>query len=128
MKIVLAICVCLMIGCGEKSAKPKSYIPNEKDLALSRQMAESLEENAEAGNKIAQFQVGGMYFFGEYPKTKDFVASYAWTYISASNGWSIAEANKSTIAGSMTPDQIAKAMALVEEMIKKNPELIQKKE
>ena len=126
MKQLLLICAVVgLVGCGEKTKKPNNY-ESKKDSALLQQLAENLEDSAAAGDKFAQHQVGGMYFFGEYPKERDLVTAYAWTYISASNGWSVAEDSMPIIAKSMTTNQIAKAEALVKEMVKKNPKLLNK--
>ena len=123
--ILLMIALVALVGCGKKTKKPNNY-ESKKDSALLQQLAENLEDSAAAGDKFAQHQVGGMYFFGEYPKERDLVTAYAWTYISASNGWSVAEDSMPIIAKSMTTNQIAKAEELVKEMVKKNPKLLNK--
>ena len=124
MKSLIPILIgLLVVGCGKKTKKPNNY-ESKKDSALLQQLAEDLEDSAAAGDKFAQHQVGGMYFFGEYPKERDLVTAYAWTYISASNGCSIAEDSIPIIAKSMTTNQIAKAKELIMEMIENNPKLI----
>ena len=124
MKQILVMMAAVgLVGCGEKAKKPNNY-ESKKDSALLQQLAENLEDSAAAGDKFAQHQVGGMYFFGEYPKERDLVAAYAWYNISATNGNGIAEDGIPIIAKSMTTNQIAEAVELVKEMVKKNPKLI----
>ena len=124
MKVLIPIIICLLVvSCGKKIKKPNNY-GFKKDSTLLQQMAEGLEDRAKTGDKFAQHQVGGMYFFGEYPKARDLVTAYAWTYISASNEWSIAEDSIPIFAKNMTTNQIAKAKELIKEMIENNPKLI----
>jgi len=59
---------------------------------------------------------------------QNYVTAYAWASIAATNGDNIAPRFKSEfLEPKMTPAQIAKAEELVEEMIKKNPKLLNKK-
>ena len=67
-----------------------------------------------------------MCFFGEYPKERDLVTAYAWYNISATNGNRIAEDGIPIITKSMTTNQIAEAVELIKEMVKKNPKLLNK--
>ena len=55
------------------------------------------------------------------------MTAYAWVNIAAANGDANAKKFKTLTAKKMTPAQIAKAEALVKEMIKKNPKLLKKK-
>ena len=124
MKLLIPILIgLLVVGCGKKTRKPNNY-ESKGDSALLQQMTEDLEDRAKTGDKFAQHQIGGMYFFGEHPKERDLVTAYAWTYISASNGWSVAEDSIPIIAKSMTTNQIAKAKELIMEMTENNPKLI----
>jgi len=126
MKQLLLICAAVvLVGCGKKTKKPTNY-ESKKELAFLQQLAENLEDSAAAGDKFAQHQVGGMYFFGEYPKERNLVNAYAWYNISAANGNGIAEDDLPMIAKSMTTNQIAEAAELIKEMVKKNPKLLNK--
>ena len=92
---------------------------------------------AAQGHAPAQVTLGLMYAIGE-GVPQDFVTAYAWWDIAAANGNTdtvavtdllakeTAATGKTHIAKDMTPDQIAKAEALVKEMIKKNPKLLKK--
>jgi TPR repeat protein len=66
-----------------------------------------------------------MYYKGE-GVLEDYVTAYAWWNIAATNGHRDAKKNKGIIAKEMTAENITKAEALVKEMIKKNPKLINK--
>ncbi len=80
---------------------------------------------AEQGNALAQFSLGKAHDGGE-GALKDKVSAYAWYNIAAANGHAGAKKSKGLLAKEMTADQIAKAEALVKEMIKKNPKLMNK--
>jgi hypothetical protein len=58
---------------------------------------------------------------------KDIVTAYAWWDISAANGQEKAKKFKDLAAKEFTVEEISKADALVKEMVKKNPKLIQEK-
>ncbi len=56
------------------------------------------------------------------------VTAYAWAIIASTNGQNIASRFKSEfLKPKMTPAKIAEAEALVKEMVKKNPKLLNKK-
>ena len=55
------------------------------------------------------------------------MTSYAWANIAGANGCDVKRFKSEFLKPKMSPDQIAKAEALVEEMVKKNPKLLQKK-
>jgi len=81
---------------------------------------------AEQGHAVAQYNLGFMFGTGQgVPKNN--VASHAWIKIAATNGNATAMKLKPKQVSIMTPDQIAKAEALVKEMVKKNPKLLNKK-
>ena len=82
---------------------------------------------AEHGFAPAQHNLGVMYGKGE-GVLQDIVTAYAWLNISAANGQEKAKKFKDLAANEMTPDQIAKAEALVKEMVKKNPKLLNNKD
>ena len=54
--------------------------------------------------------------------------AYAWHTIAAANGYADTKKKEANLAKEMTPNQIAKAVALAKEMIAKNPKLIRKKD
>ena len=71
----------------------------------------------------AQLNLGVKYANGE-GVLEDDVTAYAWFNIATANGDANAKKNKGIVAKKMTADQIAKAEALVKEMLKKNPKLL----
>ncbi|MEC8928028.1 MAG: hypothetical protein VX705_02335, partial [Verrucomicrobiota bacterium] len=73
----------------------------------------------------AQFNLGVMYYKGE-GVLQDYATAYAWWNIAAANGDEDAKKNKGIVAKKMTTEQIAEAEALVKEMLKKNPKLLNK--
>ena len=122
-QILVMMAAVVLVGCGKKTKKTNNY-ESKRELAFLQQLAENLEDSAAAGDKFAQHQVGGMYFFGDYPKERDLVTAYAWYNISATNGNRIAEDGIPIITKSMTTNQIAEAVELIKEMVKKNPKLL----
>ena len=83
-------------------------------------------KSAEQGYARAQFFLGTRYEFGE-GVLEDDATAYAWYKIAAANGSEMGKEHKPKLAKDMTAEQIAKAEALVKEMIKKNPKLLNKK-
>ena len=81
---------------------------------------------AEQGYPFGQNKLGLMYWEGE-GVPQDFVTAYAWVDIATTNRNPFSKTLKGSFAQNMTPKQIAKAEALVKEMIKKNPKLLNKK-
>ena len=84
---------------------------------------------AEQGNVVGQIALAGIYFKGKVLEQNS-VTAFAWINIAATNGqvgeqikW---QQMKDLINKKMTPAQKAKAEALVKEMVKKNPKLINK--
>ena len=100
---------------------------------------------AEQGFALAQYNLGNMYDSGEVLDferkgsltqltestarllRKDELTAYAWWNIAAGNGNASAKKNKPILAKKLTPGQIAEAQELSNEMVKKNPKLINKK-
>ena len=84
------------------------------------------------GDARAQFSVGYELFKGGIVGVKkDKVTGMAWIKIGIGNGFPPKGISNPLIVDfpkEMTPEQTTKAEALVKEMIKKNPNLIQKKE
>jgi hypothetical protein len=62
------------------------------------------------------------------PKLKDSIESIKWYTIAQSNGLIQKTPIRDALAKTMTLEQIAKAKALAQEMIEKNPMLIRKKD
>ena len=148
MKLVLALlamCLCLPLM-GDDAAKKKFEATKAKaekgDARAQYKLGYAYDEGqgvpkndkeavkwyrkaAEQGYASAQSNLGYAYDWGE-GVLEDDVTAYAWYNIAATNGQATAKKNKPIIAKKMTPDQIAKAEALVKEMVKKNPKLLNK--
>jgi TPR repeat protein len=92
-----------------------------------KEAAEWFRKAAEQGNADAQFNLGFMYGKGD-GVLQDDVTAYAWWDISAAKGQEEAKKFKDLAAKELTAEVIAKAEALVKEMVKKNPKLLKKKE
>ena len=145
---LLAICVCLVIGCGQ-GGEAKEF---EKQLAAAERgdadaqywlgekyhMGQGVEQDfkeavkwwhkaAEQGVKEAQFCLGAMYYRGD-GVPEDIVTAFAWFNIAAANGCEAGKEAKDTTVNKrlekITPTQISKAQALSKEMIAKNPKLM----
>ena len=84
------------------------------------------QKAADQGNAIAQSNLGFMYYNGQGVEQND-VTAYAWWEIASTIGHQGAQKNKTIIAERMNPAQIAKAGKLVNEMVEKNPKLLNKK-
>jgi tetratricopeptide (TPR) repeat protein len=81
---------------------------------------------AEQGKVISQAMAGKLYAMN--PKLKNPIEAIKWHTIAQSNGFSRKMPIKDALVKKMTSEQIAKAKALAQEMIKKNPKLIRKKD
>ena len=92
-----------------------------------KEAAKWFRKAAEQGNAMAQHSLGFMYGKGD-GVLQDDVTAYAWWDISAANGQEKAKKFKDLAAKELTAEEIAKAEALVKEMVKKNPKLLKKKE
>jgi tetratricopeptide (TPR) repeat protein len=92
----------------------------EHDQAL-----ECYLKGAEQGAVMCQAMAGRLYAMN--PKLKNPIEAIKWYTIAQSNGFSRKMTIKDALTKQMTPEQIAKAKALAQEMIKKNPKLIRKK-
>ena len=84
------------------------------------------QKAADQGAAMAQNNLGVMYANGRGVEL-NYVTAYAWWNIAVTNGNQKVEKGLSQISEIMTPAQIAEAEALVKEMIKKNPKLLNKK-
>jgi TPR repeat protein len=71
---------------------------------------------AEQGYAIAQYNLGNMYVTGR-GVPQDYVKAHMWFNLAAARGDADAEKNRATIAGHMTPDQIAEAQRLAREWL-----------
>ena len=78
---------------------------------------------AEQGIADAQLYLGVMYGEGS-GVLQDDVTAYAWWDIAAANGQEKARRFKDLAAKELTAEEIAKAEALVKEMVEKNPKLL----
>ena len=107
---LLAICLCVPLVADEKK----------------KERFEKKKAAAEKGDARAQASLGQLYSLG-IGVEKDNVTAYAWWNIAEANGYEDAKKREETLAKKMTAEGITKAEALVKEMIKKNPKLIQKK-
>jgi hypothetical protein len=83
-------------------------------------------ENREAKDKKLTKAEAYAELLAEAKKARDLVTAYAWYNISATNGNRIAEDGIPIITKSMTTNQIAEAVELIKEMVKKNPKLLNK--
>jgi TPR repeat protein len=119
-----------------RKAADQGYAAAQWSLGLMYRKGEGVEQDikeavkwyrkaAEQGFASAQLSLGVRYDFGQ-GVTEDDVTAYAWYNITAANGHAKSRENKGLIAEDMTHDQIAKAEALVKEMIENNPKLINK--
>ena len=92
-----------------------------------KEAAKWYRKAAEQGHADAQVCLGFCYAFFNQGVPTDILTAYAWYYIAASNGELDGKIRKDNISKDMTAEQIAKAEALVKEMVKKNPKLLNKK-
>ena len=117
----------------------KMYDHGEEVPEGAREAVKWHQKAAQLGHFDAQNELASMYFDGN-GVPKDFVTAYAWVCISDAQmkaviaadpirwiGWvNTIRMNKKKFEEQMTTEQIAKAKALTEEMVKKNPKLIKK--
>ena len=113
-QILLMIAVMALVGCGKQEPAQPSATPPAFEEAKAK---------AEAGDAIAQFNLGAMYAEGQGVEQNN-VTAYAWWNIAETNGDQNAKNGLSQLGKAMTPAQIAKAEKLVKEMVKKNPKLL----
>ena len=73
---------------------------------------------AEQGYADAQFNLGVMCHTGD-ALPKDYVAAYAWYSLAAFDGDEIGAESRDEVAKQMTPEQIAEANKLFNELLKK---------
>ena len=92
-----------------------------------KEAANWFRKAAEQGFASAQNNLGAMYYEGE-GVLQDYVTAYAWANIAQVNGDKNAPRLKSFLENEMPSAQIAKAEKLSQEMIKKNPKLLKKKQ
>jgi len=81
MKYVLAICVCLMIGCGEQPGH---------SVAEAAKEFEEIKALAEKGDAEAQYQMASIYGRGEGVE-KDFKEAAKWHRKAADQGFAMAQ-------------------------------------
>ena len=109
----------MRINLGDMYAKGEGVPKDDKETVKWYRKA------AEQGYARAQVNLGLQYIQGEGVPEDD-VTAYVWLTIADANGHEIAKEMQSILAETMTPDQIAKAEALVKEMTTKNPKLLNK--
>jgi len=102
------------------------YLKGEGVQKDGKEAAKWFRKAAEQGSFSAQSNLAAQYAIGRFIE-KDFVEAYKWVILAGINGYGNAQLRKDALAKKMTPEQIAKAKALAQEMIKKNPKLIRKK-
>jgi len=78
---------------------------------------------AEQGLPVAQANAAFNFEKGP-PEVRDLVKAYQWNLIAIVNGYTKAETARDSLSKKLTADQITKAEALAQEIIKKNPKLI----
>ena len=143
---LLAICLCVPLVADEKkkerfekkkAAAEKGDARAQASLGQLYSLGIGVEKNfkeavkwfqkaADQGNALGQYNIGWHHSLGQGVE-KDNVTAYAWWNIAEANGYEYAKKREETLAKKMTGEDITKAEALVKEMIKKNPKLIQKK-
>ena len=129
--IVLIICL-LVVGLLSLIYLP-SYIvpsmPTSKPEAIAKKPKTELEvvkEKAVAGDAKAQFDLAGLYYFGNGVE-QDLITAYAWQSIAATNGYEKAIHPLSSLPKLLSDESKTEVESLTEEMIKKNPKLLNKK-
>jgi uncharacterized protein len=75
-------------------------------------------KGADQGNARAQTNLGVMYAIGA-GVPKDYIQAYAWCNLAASSGNEKAKKGRDNLEDEMTPEQIAKAQELSNELLKK---------
>ena len=88
-----------------------------------KEAAKWYQKAADQGLASAQYNLGLRYQYGKGVE-QNYVTAYAWRNIAATNGNQNAQKGLSQVE--MTPEQITEAEALVKEMVKKNPKLLNK--
>ena len=84
------------------------------------------QKAADQGDAGAQYALGHLYYNGMGVK-EDRVTAYALCLIASANGNGLASVYwKPKLDKQMTSEQVAEAEALVKEMVKKNPKLLNK--
>ena len=95
MKTVLAICVCLVIGCGEQRDRGERTQPEPVggvDVPEEAKEFEKTKALAEKGDAKAQYNLGLMYFNGRGGK-QDFKEAVKWHQKAADQGHAMAQYN-----------------------------------
>ena len=79
--------------------------------------ASQLRQKAEAGDSVAQNDLGLMYLFSQGVE-KDYVEAYAWFNLSAENGYNMAAKRRDSLGRLMPPRQLTAAQKRTEELKK----------
>ena len=116
-----------MAEAGDINSQYNLAVMYAKGLGVLRDDKEAIEwyhKSAEQGFAAAQLNLGVMYAT-DRGVPKDFVIAYAFANIAEANGFDV-KRFKSLLEKEMTLDDVNKAEVLANEMIKKNPKLINK--
>ena len=111
---------------GDKIAQSNLGVMHDSGEGVEQDFKEAAKwyrKSADQGEAMAQNNLGFMYANGQGVE-QNYVTACAWWNIAATNGNQNAKKGLPQVAKKMTPDQIAKAEALVKEMLKKNPKLL----
>ncbi|MCC5797355.1 MAG: sel1 repeat family protein [Methylophaga sp.] len=85
---------------------------------LHTEAAKWYHQAAEQGVAEAQFNIGGMYFFGDGVPQSDIIA-HMWLNLASANGLAPAAVLRDKLSQRMTREQIAKAQAMAAECLNK---------
>lgn len=117
---------------GHRNAKTNLGVMYKNGEGVTQDELKAFEifsETAELGDKTAQIYLAGMYYFGQGTSI-DNVQAYKWALISdqvdlrkMKGGYAVASVSRAgSLAGSMSPDQIAKGRQLAGEWLKQHPD------
>ena len=113
-----------------KLAAEQGYTPAQYELGEFYQYGYGVTQNektavkwyrlaAEQGLSIAQYNLGEMYDIGE-GVIRDYVLAYMWYLIAVSQGSKYAKEEQDRFEKKMNPTQVAEAMKLARECVKRN--------
>ena len=95
-KLFVLFVVLLMVGCGEESQSLPLLNLNESEFEWTKKQFEWTKKQAEGGDKVAQFNLGVMYDYGEGVPVDDKEA-VKWYTKSAEQGFAFAPFNLGTM-------------------------------
>lgn len=91
---------------------------DDAEAAFERKDAAALTRMANAGDPLAQYNLGLMYANGT-GVTQDYVQAHKWYNLSAASGDAEPKTNRDELAAKMTSAQIAEAQRLASAWVKK---------